>query len=169
MMDWLKKDIKMEQVLGCAERCKKFGIAVIFPFIVGFPDESEKSVYASLEMIKLLRSKSSAFQTPIFYFKPYPGSEITQQAVENGYDLPNDLESWSEFDYVDSKGGPWVSDQKYTLIENFKFYSNIAWRKKNRLAAPVKYLARWRCKKNYFRFPIEKIVSDKLFKKVELS
>lgn len=169
MMDWLKKDIKMEHVLECADRCKKYDISVIFPFIVGFPGETDKSVQLSIDMVKLLRSKSSSFQTPIFYFKPYPGSDITKQVVKEGYKLPSDLEAWSDFDYVDSKGGPWVSEEKYKLIENFKFYANIAWHKKYRLAAPIKKIAQWRCKNDNYRLPVEKIIINKLFPRVELS
>lgn len=63
MMDWLKKDIKMEHVLLCADRCKKFGISVIFPFIVGFPDESEESFQKSIHMALKLNRMSPLFQT----------------------------------------------------------------------------------------------------------
>jgi len=44
MMDWMKKDIKLSQVFSCAEKCKALDISVIFPFIIGFPSETEKSV-----------------------------------------------------------------------------------------------------------------------------
>ena len=37
MMDWLQKDIKMEHIWKVARRCADRDIAVIFPFIVGFP------------------------------------------------------------------------------------------------------------------------------------
>lgn len=169
MMDWLKKDIKIEQVLGCADRCKTHGIAVIFPFIVGFPGESDKSVTDSLNFVKTLRKKSHMFQTPIFYYKPYPGSEITQKAVEEGYQLPVTLDAWSEFDYVDSKGGPWVSEQKYKQVENFKFFSKLAWSKPRGLLMPLQKLAQWRCNNDFYWLPIEKNIFDKVLKKVELS
>ncbi len=44
MLDWIKKDIKLEQVFVTAEKCRRHGIAVKFPFIVGFPDESDESI-----------------------------------------------------------------------------------------------------------------------------
>ena len=37
MMDWMQKDISVEQVLKSAELCVRHGIGAIFPFIVGFP------------------------------------------------------------------------------------------------------------------------------------
>ena len=63
---------------------------------------------------------SPDFTTPIFYFKPYPGSEIVTEAVARGYRLPDTLEDWSTFDYVEGLPGPWVSREKYALIEAFK-------------------------------------------------
>lgn len=45
MMDWLKKDIKLEQVFKCARKCKELDIDVILSFIVGFSDKSEKIVF----------------------------------------------------------------------------------------------------------------------------
>jgi anaerobic magnesium-protoporphyrin IX monomethyl ester cyclase len=64
---------------------------------------------------------SADFQTPIFYFKPYPGSEIVTEAVARGFRLPETLAAWSDFDYVDGLPGPWVSREKFKLIERFKF------------------------------------------------
>ena len=94
MMDWLKKDIKLTQVFYCAEKCAKMGIDVIFPFIVGFPNETDKSITETVKTVKKLRQKSEGFDTPIFYFKPYPGSQITQDVVTNGYQLPQTTEEW---------------------------------------------------------------------------
>ena len=168
MMDWLKKDIKLEQVYECARRCKKHGIAVIFPFIVGFPGETEESVDNSLRTIKKLRSMNPDFTTPIFYYKPYPGSGITDEVVKSGYDLPQTLEEWGEFDYIGSSG-PWVDDNKYQLIERFKFYEKAAWSRSGMLFKPVQKMARWRMRGNRFGWPIEKKVYETFTSKQRLS
>lgn len=120
MMDRIKKDIKMEHVLFAAERCKSYGIAMNIPFIVGFPDEPDESVQATIDLARRLNDLSPDFETPIFYFRPYPGTSITREAVENGYSLPCDLDEWSQFDFVGSSGGPWVSPEKFELIEEVK-------------------------------------------------
>jgi radical SAM superfamily enzyme YgiQ (UPF0313 family) len=160
MMDWIKKDIKLEQVFLSAEKCLRHGVAVHFPFIVGFPNETDESVLASLDVAKRLRAMSPSFLTPFFYFKPYPGSPITEQAVKDGYSPPCSLEDWSGFDFVGSVGGPWVSPEKYRLIERFKFYQQIAWDRSKPLARPIQKLAQWRCRRDYYAFPFEKAVSQ---------
>ncbi len=168
MMDWLKKDIKMEQVYLCAERCKKHNISVIFPFIVGFPEESEKSIKATVNMVKELNQMHTSFSTPIFYFKPYPGSSITEEVVKNGYKLPKTIYQWSDFDYIGSSG-PWVSKEKYEFFENFKFYLKLAYTKQKTVFKPIQYVAKIRCKTNFFKFSLEKAFFEMIYKKEKLS
>jgi len=169
MMDWLKKDIKLTQVFYCAEKCKDLEIDVIFPFIVGFPNETPESVDATVDVIKKLSRKSAGFQTPIFYFKPYPGSQITQDVVTNGYKLPESTKEWADFDYIGSSG-PWVSKEKERFFEAFKFYMKLGYGKER---GPLFYLLRklsqWRCKKDRFKFPIEKTIINILKPEKQLS
>jgi anaerobic magnesium-protoporphyrin IX monomethyl ester cyclase len=154
MMDYLKKDIKIEQVLECAERCKALGIDVNFPFIVGFPKETPESVAATVAMVKQLSGMSPGFRTPIFYYKPYPGSKITEDAVRDGYVLPATTREWADFDFGAS--GPWVSPEKFAFFENFKFYNRLANNKRGNLLAPFKSIARWRLRRDDYRLPIER-------------
>ena len=154
MLKRIKKDVTVEQVLETAERCRSLGIRVQFPFIVGFPDESEESVAASLALAKRLREISPDFETMIFYFKPYPGSSLTLEAVARGYRLPRTLEEWSTFDYVGSIG-PWVSNAKYRRVERFKFYQGLAWDRVPAWQRPLQRIARWRCRRDAYAFPVE--------------
>ena len=161
MLNWMTKDITLEQVLDCAEKCVRHNLGAIFPFIVGFPGESEESVWATLEMVKRLRAMSPRFETPIFYYKPYPGSRITEEVVRNGYRLPQTLEEWAEFDFIGS-AGPWVSREKYELVERFKFYNRFAWGPERWWRRPLQAIARWRCGRNFYRAPVEKVIVERL-------
>src|SRR5579863_3162308 len=76
MLKRIRKDIRIEQVFQTAQRMLEHGLAGHFPFIVGFPDESDASIQATLDCARKLRSLSPDFLTPIYYFKPYPGSEL---------------------------------------------------------------------------------------------
>lgn len=168
MMDRIKKDIRLEDVVLTAERCRRHRIAVIFPFIVGFPGESEENVQASLDLAKKLRSMSPDFQTPIFYFKPYPGSPITADAVRDGFELPKTLEEWADFDFIGS-AGPWVTPPVYQRVERFKFYQQLAWDRSQLWRWPLEQVARWRCQHDVYSWPLEKIVRDRFFPEPALS
>lgn len=161
MLDWMTKDVTIEEVLTAAEKCVRFGIGAIFPFIVGFPGESDASVRASMAMIKRLRSMSPDFETPVFFFKPYPGSRITAEVVANGYRLPQTLEEWAEFDFIGSSG-PWVTPEKHNLVERFKFYNRVAWGPERWYRRPLQRVARWRCERDFYRAPVEKAVIERI-------
>jgi anaerobic magnesium-protoporphyrin IX monomethyl ester cyclase len=151
----IRKDIKIEQVYETAETMLKYGIAGHFPFIVGFPDESDESVQASLDCAKKLRAMSPDFLTPIYYFKPYPGSALVIEAVERGYRLPQTLTEWAQFDYVAGEPGPWVSAEKFELIERFKFFHELAWKRVSAGRMLLQRIARYRCDRNNYRWPVE--------------
>jgi radical SAM superfamily enzyme YgiQ (UPF0313 family) len=151
----IRKDIKIEQVYETAEKMLKYGIAGHFPFIVGFPDESDENVQESLECAKRLRAMSPDFLTPIYYFKPYPGSALVIEAVERGYRLPETLAEWARFDYVAGEPGPWVSAEKFELIERFKFFHELAWKKASSKRTLFQRIARYRCDRNDYRWPVE--------------
>jgi anaerobic magnesium-protoporphyrin IX monomethyl ester cyclase len=169
MLDWMHKDIRLEQVIASAEKCLQHGIAAQFPFIVGFPGESEASVQATLDFAKRLRAMSPAFQTPFFYFKPYPGSTITEAAVRDGYALPRTLDEWAAFDIYDARG-PWVSPERYRRVERFKFYQRLAWDEPPRAwKRPLQWMARWRCLHDVYALPVEQAVVDRLRPREALS
>ena len=159
MLKRIRKDIRIEQVFHTAERMLKYRIAGHFPFIVGFPEESEQAVQATLDCAKRLRSLSPDFLTPIYYFKPYPGSELVIEAVTRGFRLPDTLEAWSNFDYVAGLPGPWVSSEKYRLIERFKFFHELAWKRASRPVRHLQRLARYRCRRDEYRWPVEMLLS----------
>ena len=154
----LKKDIKLDQIKLCADRCMRLGIDVIFPFIVGFPDEKEEETKASIDFIRTLRTMSAGFDTPIFYFKPYPGSAITREAEKDGYKLPESTADWANFDYIGSKG-PWVSDAQYRFFERYKFYLKLGYKKAHWSLAPLQAIARSRIKHKIVGLPLEKAVA----------
>jgi anaerobic magnesium-protoporphyrin IX monomethyl ester cyclase len=168
MMDWIKKDIKLEQVFRSAEKCRRHGIAVIFPFIVGFPGESDESVAISLDVARQLRAMSPTFTTPIFFFKPYPGSPITDAAVADGYELPRTLDEWADFDFIGS-AGPWVTPQRQRLVERYKFYQQVGYERPKPWGGPLAAAARLRVKHNFFALPVEKLVSEWLHPPQQLS
>jgi radical SAM superfamily enzyme YgiQ (UPF0313 family) len=159
MLKRIRKDIKIEQVYDTAQKMLKFDIAGHFPFIVGFPDESDASIQATLDCAKKLRSLSPDFLTPIYYFKPYPGSELVIEAVARGFRLPQTLEAWAQFDYVAGLPGPWVSADKYKLIERFKFFHELAWKRVSRGKKILQQVARYRCTKDDYRWPLEMLVT----------
>ena len=169
MLKRIRKDIKIEQVFATAQKMVQHGIAGHFPFIVGFPDESAASIQESLDVAKRLRSMSPDFLTPIYYFKPYPGSELVIEAVAKGFVLPDTLEDWARFDYVAGLPGPWVTPEKFELIERFKFFHELAWKRVSPGKRLLQKLARYRCTRDFYSWPVEMLFTRWLVPAQKLS
>lgn len=166
-MDLIQKDIKLEQVFASAEKCARHGVAVNFPFIVCFPNESDASLAASIEVAKRLRSISPNFQTPFYYFKPYPGTPLTDQAIRDGFKPAETLGEWGDFDWYQT--GPWVTPERERLIERFKFYQQIAFDRPRPWQRPLQKLARWRCANDNYKLPLEMLAMNALAPTTRLS
>jgi anaerobic magnesium-protoporphyrin IX monomethyl ester cyclase len=160
MMDWLKKDIRLEQVFETAARMARHRIAGIFPFIVGFPEETEESVEATLSVIRRLRRMSPEFEVSIYFYQPYPGSPIAEALWQSGYPRPRTLEEWADFDYVGSRGS-WVTEEKWERVQRFKFYQRQAFgRLRHPAAFPLRWLARARLRTGFLGVPFEKVLVE---------
>jgi radical SAM superfamily enzyme YgiQ (UPF0313 family) len=158
MLDWMKKDAKLEQAFVTAEKCRRHGVAVLFNLIVGFPDETEESVAATLRVAKALRAFGPDFQVALFYYRPYPGTPITDALGQRGFPLPRGLREWAAIDARSES--PWVDAGKRAVIERFRFYQRIGWAKPSLWRRPLQAIARWRCMRDQYGFPIEKAVAE---------
>ena len=166
MLKRIMKDTTVEQIIQSADMCARHNIAVIFSFIVGFPGETDNDLMKTIALVKKLRAMSPKFDTPIFYYKPYPGSTLSSGLEAH---VPDSLDGWAEFDYVQGSAGPWVSTDTYQFMERFKFYNRYAWGHEHLAKLPLQLLARWRCERNWFRWPIEKAIVQRLRPEAEMS
>ena len=158
MLDRLQKDMKLEQVRATADMCTRHGVGAIFNFIVGFPGESEPSMQATLALAKELRRSNPDFETPIFYYRPYPGNPMAELSAERGYVFPRGLEQWADFDYVAGRG-PWITPRQWQQVERFKFYTRHAW-KPGAGRWPLRATSQWRCNHDWYNLPVEKLIVD---------
>lgn len=96
------------------------------------------------------------------------GASITSEALAGGYRLRQCLDEWAEFDYVASIG-PWVTRDKYRLVERFKFYAELVYKHPRRWEKPAQALARWRCRRNSYSLPLEKALLRLVYSRPVLS
>jgi anaerobic magnesium-protoporphyrin IX monomethyl ester cyclase len=166
-LDRLKKDMRIEQVVTTAEMCARHDVGAIFNFIVGFPSEDDASIDSTLALAKRLRAMHPRFETPIFYYRPYPGNAIAEAARAQGYVFPRGLAAWAEFDYVGGRG-PWVTPDRWREVERFKFYARHAWQP-GAWRWPLRAAARWRCERDWYAFPVEKTLVEWVRPRQEVS
>lgn len=153
----IKKGTLVEEVLETAEKLHRFGIGARFSFIAGFPQEPAESLAETYRTVKTLREIDGEFETPIYFYAPYPGTELAARMPAIGFEAPRRLEDWRAVD-LDHSIGPWISEPVRRFVPRYNFYLRHGYqRPRGRLARRVlHYAARARAKRDFYGFDVER-------------
>ena len=91
----LHKNIKNTQIYNTVELLKKYKIKLIVYMMFGLPGETLKDAYETIEMCR--RIKPFSFSCQIFH--PYPGLNITEYSIKNGYLKAENVQKLADADY----------------------------------------------------------------------
>jgi radical SAM superfamily enzyme YgiQ (UPF0313 family) len=169
VLDYISKDITIEQTVRAAEKCRQFGFRGNFSFITALPTETREEALQTLNLIDRIKKivPWSVIVGPQ-PFRPYPGGRLYEDCVKEGLRLPSSFEEWGEFSqniltnsHLPTSCLPWIKDPDYveciwTIAANA--HKNIWQLLKNpRTCWQVIYVLpfklRWRYR--FFRFPYE--------------
>jgi anaerobic magnesium-protoporphyrin IX monomethyl ester cyclase len=165
----IRKDITLDDVRATAETLLRHDIGAAIGVIVGFPDEPEASVLASLAIAAELAAMSPSFRVSAFTYQPYPGSALVDELGSRGAVLPRSLEEWSAFDYVGGRS-PFLSRRLQHLTDGFRFFGRLAFTPtRSPVRWPVHALARWRVAHNAYGFAVDRRLIEWLRPGQELS
>jgi len=153
----IKKGTLVEEVLETAEKLHRFGIGARFSFIAGFPQEPPGSLADTYRAVKALREIDGEFETPIYFYAPYPGTELAARMPALGFTPPEALRDWERVD-LDHDIGPWISEPVRKWVPRYNFYLRHGYqRPRPGLGRRLLHAAaRARVKADYYRFDVER-------------
>jgi len=124
MLKIMKKAIKVDQVIAVNHKLARHpSLKPHYNFFCGAPGETFESLVETKELLlKLVKEHPTAYLGHGGHWKPIPGSEITDVAVEKfGLKLPTTLEGWAEIDTLDLDAQPpdysWYTPRMYRMIK----------------------------------------------------
>lgn len=79
ILDFLKKDITLDQVRNAFGWCRELGIDTLASFMLGIPGETKKDIFASFNLLRELDPPQFSFQT----YVGIPGSELYDYVKKN--------------------------------------------------------------------------------------
>ncbi len=160
ILDQIKKQYRVEQIVEAGRRAAGAGLGVAYSFITGFPGETEEDFSATLDVIKSVRRIDTRLEATLYFYSPYPGTELVQQLEARGMRLPIKLEEWSDF----SIESAWLPPSRLKLsrrVRNLNFYIRHAYRTGG---GPVRRLlqavARRRCDHEVYGLAIEPYLAE---------
>jgi len=174
ILKMLKKDITIEETLNAARFLNRVGLKASFSFMTGLPGEDKEDVLKTLRLIEEITEIDDSLSFRILgpqVYRPYPGSELYLECLKLGMKEPTTVEEWAESPYIrsetiiDPMAYPWIKHDSH-FINNVVFYGNLQgirlrFRFITRIARKIAAL---RCRKLYFKFPIEKLAYNLLMK-----
>jgi len=104
ILGMMQKGITVEQVLRVNRKLSKFDKLVpLYNLMTGIPGETLDELKDTIDiMIKLIDENPGCLVGYPVKFKPYPGSELFDLAVEMGLGRPKRLEDWIKYDSAES-------------------------------------------------------------------
>jgi hypothetical protein len=124
MLKVLKKAINVDQILSVNRTLARFPkLKPHYNFFCGAPGETVESLKETKEvLLQLVKDHPTCYLGHGGHWKPIPGSEITNTAVNKfGLKLPDKVEGWADIDTVDLDARPpdysWYSKELLDMIK----------------------------------------------------
>jgi radical SAM superfamily enzyme YgiQ (UPF0313 family) len=116
IINMVKKNITPRQVISLNRKLKNYNFIPQYNFMAGFPTETIKEIKMTIDLIlRLLKENPKAIISPICTYTPYPGTELFDFAVKDGFKIPEKLEGWADFDYGSI---PWINEKRRRFLES---------------------------------------------------
>jgi anaerobic magnesium-protoporphyrin IX monomethyl ester cyclase len=165
VLEILKKDITVENIINAVEECKKHDIIPLCYFMTGIPGETLEEAKMTFSLIvRLYRIYPKIRVIVPGLFRPYPGGELYDECIRLGFKEPKSLREWGDvnLDSDDIEKLPWIKDK--LLLNNMRDYIRFyttSHEKINPLYYPflktLGKMAGWRFDHDFWSLPIEPV------------
>ncbi len=178
MLDFIRKDITVEQIRDSGKITGKYGIGAKYSWIFGFPNETKEDILQTINLIdEITELNPNTTHVPNIYY-PYPGTFLFDEAIKLGWKKPKILEDWGvlreevELPYIDDI---WYLRSicyscNFHLATNPSARTYYQTKKIYKLAFDIiKQTSRYRWKNRAFGFPLEFKFMMKTKKLIEIA
>ncbi len=90
----IRKNTSPEGNLRAVQRLRERNLYALATYIIGFPDENEASMWATLEEARRVVVSCPNAHVEVYPYLPIPGAADWQRSLELGHEPPRDLEGW---------------------------------------------------------------------------
>jgi anaerobic magnesium-protoporphyrin IX monomethyl ester cyclase len=113
----LRKEISEGQIERAVKTLADNKVATGYAFMFGMPRETREEMAATAKLIFKLKKRHPEASFAYQFFRPYPGTELFDEAVKLGYKIPSSLQDWAslqdiETGYTAIKEADWISEKR---------------------------------------------------------
>ncbi len=126
MLEIIKKDITIDQIVESVRRTKQAGINCSINFITGIPGETEEDLKATFSLIDKLRAVyPEVHLVSANVYTPLPGTDLLDVAMANGFVPPASLEQWGDYLFNDIDNLPWLSAKMRSVLRTISLLTRF--------------------------------------------
>jgi len=168
MLDLIKKDLLVEEVIEANRKLIPYPIVPVYLFMMGLPTETTQDFTKSVRLAVQLTDENPKAVKTFNIYTPYPGTRLYERCVRLGLEEPRNLEGWSRFNFRNVlDGAGWIGPEMKNMIKGLDFplmflgkgHFVSPYKKTNPIVVGLSKLyypvARYRVKHLQPRFPIE--------------
>ncbi|MBL7069063.1 MAG: B12-binding domain-containing radical SAM protein [Candidatus Omnitrophica bacterium] len=126
VLEQIEKDMTVDDVLKADEKIKRFSFLVDYYFVIGFPEETKEDIGESLKLMQVLRQNKKAVVRKAQTFCPYPGTPLYHKSLKMGFNAPECLEDWADFNTNVYSKLPWFDRPFKSYLDEVQFFSTAA-------------------------------------------
>jgi radical SAM superfamily enzyme YgiQ (UPF0313 family) len=122
LLDLIKKDVTVEQVVEANQKLIPYPIVPIYLFMMGMPSETPAELEESIRLAVRLTDENPRAVKTFNIYTPYPGTQLYDVCVESGLQEPEDLEGWGYFNFRNvAAQSPWIPPATKKMITALDF------------------------------------------------
>ena len=108
----VRKQETVAQYRAANSALARTGIQATYNFMMGFPTETPEDLNSTVDLaLELLDANPNARVAGFYVFVPYPGSELYDLAIKEGFVAPAGFEDWSRYNRQHI-AAPWLLDRR---------------------------------------------------------
>ncbi len=150
------KPIKGDENYEAAARLHDRDIRASITYIIGFPNEPEESMVATIDQARRVQLRCPKSSTHVLPFRPIPGTSMYREALELGFKPPQDVHAWGDI-------GEYHLDQTWNVIPErilrmralHNHYTSLYKGIVRERRGLFEKLAEWRLRRDNFTFPVD--------------
>jgi radical SAM superfamily enzyme YgiQ (UPF0313 family) len=130
ILDYINKNAAVEDTLLFVKKCQENQIIPVLSFMCGFPKSPIDDLKETVLFINEAKRINENAKIKLFFFTPYPGSFLYQEAIQNGFQPPKSLEDWSRYT-LNTRNMPYLdpSYEKLAVWFTNKYFPRMTSRK----------------------------------------
>ena len=133
--------------------------------MTGFPGETIDDMYKTTDLMHQIKKINPYSLVPDWrIFTPFPGTDLYQTSVDNGWSPPWNLEEWANYDFNTIRM-PWIDKKKEKIIGNVAYLVKFLRLQDKPLSLIHRILGKWvdfRWRKHFFKYLIERYFIDRI-------